>query len=179
MSVTALIGNPRPASRTRAAALRLARRIAAPGPAAPGEAPAVTAVDLADFGPDLLRPGPPPAVQDALGSVRSAGVLVVASPTYKATYTGLLKVFADLLPSGALEGVTAVPLLVMASTAHAHAVDAHLRPLLAELGAEVPAPGAVLLADDIDGGEEGPAPRLDRALGSWFDRAGPALAAAR
>jgi len=185
VTVTTLIGNPRTGSRTRTAALRLAHRIAeetgTPHPARTGNGERAAEIDLAGFGPSLLEPGPPAPVARALDAVRGTDLLVVASPTYKATYTGLLKVFADLLPSGALGGVTAVPVLVMASPAHAFAVDAHLRPLLLELGADVPAPGLALLQDDIDadpGAPDGPAPRLDRALDAWLAEAAPALRAA-
>lgn len=109
--VTALIGNPRPDSRTRTAAVRAARRAAG----AAGLPDDVGVVELAHLRRGLLDDTPPPAVSEALEHVRSARLLVVASPTYKATYTGLLKAFLDLLPGGGLAGVTAVPLLVMAS----------------------------------------------------------------
>jgi len=66
-------------------------------------------------------------------------MLVVASPTYKATYTGLLELFLDGYGPAPLAGVEAVPLMVGAAPHHALAVDVHLTPLLLELGASVPA----------------------------------------
>jgi FMN reductase len=55
--------------------------------------------------------------------------------------------------------VTALPLLVMGSPRHALAVDVHLRPLLVELGANVPTPGLAVVEADID--------RLDDVLAEW------------
>ncbi|GLU45705.1 NAD(P)H-dependent oxidoreductase [Nocardiopsis ansamitocini] len=168
MSVTVLVGNPRPGSRTASAALAAADRVAA----ALGLPGGHDLVELAVLGPDLLVPGPPPEVADALHRVGTADVLIVASPTYKATYTGLLKVFLDLLPSGALTGTTALPLLVMGSPAHTLAVEVHLRPLLVELGAEVPTPGLAVLQGSIAAGDGS---ELDAVLAPWVQRVAPQI----
>lgn len=173
MNTTVLVGNPRAHSRTATAGLAVARRAAraADLPAEP------ELLELSELAPLLLTPGPPLDVGAALEQVRSSDLLVVASPTYKASYTGLLKVFLDLLPSQGLAGVTAVPALVMGSLAHALAVDVHLRPLLLELGATVPGQGLALLQEHIPS-EGGPAPLLDEVLESWAERAAPGLRAA-
>jgi FMN reductase len=147
--VVALVGNPRPASRTHTVAERAARALA------PGATPEV--VDLTALAPVLLGPAPSAAVEDAVERVGSAGLLVVASPTYKGTYTGLLKAFLDQVRS--LAGVTAVPLLVMGSPRHALAVEVHLRPLLVELGATVPTPGLAVVESDLG--------RIDEILAEW------------
>ncbi|MBG0830220.1 NAD(P)H-dependent oxidoreductase [Planomonospora sp. ID67723] len=164
-SLVALVGNPRADSRTRAVAVAAAeevgRRIGHDGP------PEV--VDLSALGPHLLTPGPSAGVEVALELVAGADVLVVASPTYKATYTGLLKVFLDRLPGGALAGTVALPLLVMGDPRHALAVELHLRPVLVELGAHVPTPGLALPESEL--------PDLGRALTRWADRIAPQAAA--
>ncbi|MCO6008746.1 NAD(P)H-dependent oxidoreductase [Actinoallomurus purpureus] len=147
--VVALVGNPRPASRTHAIAARAARAIA------PGATPET--VDLTEFADRLFSQDPSPLLDEAVSRVASADLLVVASPTYKGTYTGLLKAFLDRVPS--LAGVTALPLLVMGSPRHALAVEVHLRPLLVELGASVPTPGLAIVEADID--------RLDDVLAEW------------
>ena len=147
--VVALVGNPRPASRTHTVAVRAARALA------PGSAPDV--VDLSGLAPVLLAPSPSAAVEDAVERVSSAGLLVVASPTYKGTYTGLLKAFLDRVRS--LAGVTAVPLLVMGSPRHSLAVEVHLRPLLVELGATVPTPGLAVVESDLE--------RIEAVLAEW------------
>jgi FMN reductase len=83
--------------------------------------------------------------------VLAADVLVIASPTYKATYSGLLKAFLDRLATGSLAGKTAVPLLLGGAPNHQLAVDVHFTPLLLELGAAVPVRGLFVLESDVDG----------------------------
>ncbi|GAA3141620.1 hypothetical protein GCM10020001_075520 [Nonomuraea salmonea] len=106
-------------------------------------------IDLSALGPHLLSPGVSTGVEVALELVAEASVLVVASPTYKGTYTGLLKAFLDRLPPQALAGKAALPLLVMGDARHALAVEVHLRPLLVELGATVPTPGLAVVEADL------------------------------
>jgi FMN reductase len=157
--VVALVGNPRPGSRTARAAEHVARLLAP----LVGEDP-VTTIDLADHGPAVLDPGDA-AVDDAVGTVRSARLLVVASPVYKGTFTGLLKSFLDRMPPEGLRGTVAVPLMVGASDGHAHAAESALRPVLVELAASCPAP-ALFLREQVLG-------RLgtdaDPAV-AWYDR---------
>ena len=129
-----LVGNPQPRSRTLAAATTVARRLT---DAEPG-----LVVDLATVGPALLD-WQDPSVAALVDELGAADLVVVASPTYKATYTGLLKLFLDRFAGGVgLRGV-AVPLMLGAAPHHALAAELHLRPLLTELGAAVPAPRPV------------------------------------
>jgi FMN reductase len=107
-------------------------------------------------------------VPSLLAQVADADLLVVASPTYKATYTGLLKLFLDRIPGGALAGVTAVPLMLGGHWRHALAADLLLKPVLVELGATCPTRGLFLLESEYAGGE---------ALDSWLELARPQLAA--
>ncbi|MEV0380437.1 NADPH-dependent FMN reductase [Nonomuraea sp. NPDC050643] len=164
MSIVTLVGNPREGSRTLAVAGAAARavglRLSAVG--------SHDVVDLSALGPHLLSPGASPGVEVALELVREADVLVVASPTYKGTYTGLLKAFLDRLPPDALAGKAALPLLVMGDAKHALAVEVHLRPLLVELGAFVPTPGLAVLESQL--------PQLDDVLSAWADRVAPQVA---
>ncbi|MEV0203059.1 NADPH-dependent FMN reductase [Nonomuraea sp. NPDC050691] len=165
MSIVTLVGNPREGSRTRAVAVEATRAVARRiGYAVPG-----VVVDLSALGQHLLSPVPFPGVEAALHRVAASSLLVVASPTYKGTYTGLLKVFLDRLPSGALAGTTALPLLVMGDPAHSLAVEVHLRPLLVELGATVPTPGLALLESQLTD--------LEERLGAWADRVAPQVTA--
>ncbi|GGO61033.1 NADPH-dependent FMN reductase [Nonomuraea cavernae] len=164
--IVALVGNPRSGSRTLAVAVEaaetLGRRL--------GHAAAPDLIDLAALGPQLLAVLPAPAVEVALELVAGADLVVVASPTYKGTYTGLLKAFLDRLRPDALAGAVALPLLVMGDPRHALAVEVHLRPLLVELGAVVPTPGLALVESDL--------PRLGEVLDGWYDRVIPQLGAA-
>jgi FMN reductase len=70
-----------------------------------------TLVDLAVLPAEgLLGRAPLVAVQAGLDAVRDARVVVASTPTYRATYSGLLKVFFDLPPSDALVGKVRVPI---------------------------------------------------------------------
>lgn len=160
-SIVALVGNPRAHSRTHQVALQAAEAIAGRiGYPASGET-----VDLSALAPYLLAATPSAALELSLELVSGADVLVVASPTYKGTYTGLLKTFLDRLPTGALASAVALPLLVMGDARHALAVEVHLRPLLVELGAHVPTPGAVLLESQL--------PDAQELLSTWADGVAP------
>ncbi|MGW6456788.1 NADPH-dependent FMN reductase [Streptomyces sp. NPDC055078] len=135
METTVLVGNPKPRSRTLEAAVNLATLISGTPPTA--------VVDVIGLGPDLLEWGKP-SVEAAVETVSTASLLVVASPTFKATYTGVLKLFLDQIPSNGLDGVVAVPLMLGAGPAHAMAPDLLLKPVLVELGATCPTSGLYL-----------------------------------
>lgn len=83
----------------------------------------------------LLADGGHPAVQAALALVAEARAVVIATPIYKAAYSGLLKVFLDLLPQDALRGKTVLPMATGGSAAHLLALDYALKPVLSALGA--------------------------------------------
>ncbi|QAY71287.1 NADPH-dependent FMN reductase [Xylanimonas protaetiae] len=142
--VVVLVGNPRPGSRTRAAAEAVAERVAT----RLRIAGAPTTVELADLAGEVLAPAHPRA-DEALRTVAAARLLVVATPVYKGSYTGLLKAFLDLYGPDGLAGVPAVPLVVSASPGHQHAGETHLLPLLAELGADVPDVALALLESQL------------------------------
>lgn len=137
MITTVVAGNPKPASRTLDAATVVLERLT-------GRAPDHV-VDVIDLGPGLLGWGDD-AVSDAVRTVAASNlVVVVASPTFKATYTGVLKLFLDQFATGdGLAGVVAVPLMLGAGPAHALAPEVFLKPVLVELGATVPAPALYL-----------------------------------
>ena len=63
--------------------------------------PPETVIELAELGPALLGWGDP-AVEAAKQAVAGADLVIFASPTYKATYTGLLKLFLDQFGAGEL-----------------------------------------------------------------------------
>jgi FMN reductase len=164
LQITVLCGNPRRGSRTLAVAERVADALA-DAVAAEDADPARTTIDLASLGSGVFDPSAI-AVGEALVTVRSSDLLVVATPVYKGSYTGLLKTFLDELPHRALDGVTAVPVTVQGAPDHLLAVDVHLRPLLVELGAGVPTRAVALLEEQLAAG--GPDPvRL------WADTQAP------
>jgi NAD(P)H-dependent FMN reductase len=77
------------------------------------------------------------AVQAALDAVADARIVVASTPIYRATYSGLLKVFFDLLPPDALVGKVGVPIAIGGAAGHLLAIDHGLRPLFASVGAIV------------------------------------------
>ncbi len=140
LKVTIVVGNPKPGSRTRAIAERFVEGLMGAG------RHDVTVIDLADHAAALC-----PAKPQLLAALTDDNdLLVVASPTYKATYTGLLKIVLDQLRPDALQGVVAIPLMTGASAAHAFAVDFHLAPLLRELGAVVPTSGVYFIVNEAE-----------------------------
>jgi FMN reductase len=147
-----LVGNPRAGSRTRALADAAARALAAEPDLADAKLRGTEVLELAEI--VGITFGPEPAVgaereTDPFEVVRSARLLLVATPTYKGTYTGLLKVFLDRFGPDALAGVVAVPVAVAASDPHLAAVQTALRDVLRELGASVPAPALALLEREL------------------------------
>jgi FMN reductase len=158
VSVAVVVGNPKPRSRTYQAAHLVAEKLA-------GRPPELS-VDLADLGAALLD-WSDSAVADLVAAVQASDLAVVASPTYKATYTGVLKLFLDRIPGGGLAGVTAVPLMLGGHWRHALAADLLLKPVLVELGATCPTRGLFLLESEYAGGE---------TLDSWLELARPQLA---
>jgi FMN reductase len=94
------------------------------------------------------------AVNDAIAAVRASDLVIVATPTYKASYTGLLKLFLDRISGGALAGVTAVPLMLGGHWRHSLAAELLLKPVLVELGASCPTRGLFLLDSDYADSDE-------------------------
>lgn len=137
MKNTVVVGNPKPNSRTLDAARRVAASIS--------DASVDTVVDVIILGPGLLGWGDDD-VAAAVDAVRGSDLVVVASPIFKATYTGVLKLFLDQFATGdGLRGVVAVPVMLGAGPAHALAPELLLKPVLVELGAVTSAPGLYLL----------------------------------
>ncbi|NLF05307.1 MAG: NAD(P)H-dependent oxidoreductase [Actinomycetales bacterium] len=164
--VVVIVGNPRPGSRTATAAQRVAERVAE----TIGAESVVHLAELAEIADELLAAEHPRA-DELRALVAGADVVVVATPVYKGAYTGLLKSFLDHFPGGHLRGVTAVPLVVSASPAHAVAGEVHLRPVLLEIGASVPVRSIALLEPQLT--------ELDEALDPWFAEHAAVLLTAR
>jgi len=136
MVTAVVVGNPKPASRTLAAATYLVRE-------AVGAEPDLV-VDLATVGGALLD-WSDETVADLVRQVGEADLVVVASPTYKAAYTGLLKLFLDRFAGGTGLSGLAVPLMLGGSPAHSLTAEHTLRPVLTEIGATVPGRGLFVL----------------------------------
>src|SRR4051812_9432264 len=71
---------------------------------------ATTLIDLCELpADDLLGRTKCAATVDALAAVGGARIVIVGTPVYRASYSGMLKVFFDLFTMDALEGKIAVP----------------------------------------------------------------------
>jgi len=133
VKVTVVAGNPKPGSRTLNAAVLLSSLITGRDPD--------NVIDVTTLGAGLLGWGDQ-TVAAAVETVSASDLVVVASPTFKATYTGLLKLFLDQFGTGdGMKGVTAVPLMLGAGPAHFLAPELLLKPVLVELGATTPCQG--------------------------------------
>lgn len=111
-----------------------------------------------------------PRIQGLQAHVAAADGLVVATPVYKASFSGALKTLLDVLPERALHHKVVLPVATGGSNAHMLAVDYALKPVLSALKAQEVLHG--VFADDSqityteDGGDLSPAleQRLDDAL---------------
>ncbi len=132
-AIVSLLGSPATTSRSAYLLAQLEARLAR----ALGEHPALTRLALRELPPAALLHAQfqDAAIVAATQAVREARVLFVATPIYKAAYSGLLKSFLDLLPPDALRGKTVVPLATGGSAGHLLALDYALKPVLGALGA--------------------------------------------
>ncbi|HYR31613.1 MAG TPA: NAD(P)H-dependent oxidoreductase [Gemmatimonadales bacterium] len=113
-------------------------------------------VDLAGLPADpLLGRGASALVAAAVAATIGARIIVAGTPVYRATYSGLLKVFFDLLPQDSLTGKVGVPIVTGHGAAHSLSVDHGMRPLFASLGATVIASGVYATSQQFADGKPG------------------------
>ncbi|MGO4836673.1 NADPH-dependent FMN reductase, partial [Rhizobiaceae sp. 2RAB30] len=96
----------------------------------------------------------------AIEQVASSDNVIFACPTFKATYTGLLKVFLDQFAHGSLDKIHAFPMMLGAAPHHALAPELLLKPVLVELGAICPVRGLYLLDSDF---------KAEKPLADWVN----------
>ena len=71
-----------------------------------------------------------PAIAEALRKIEAAQAIILVTPIYKGSYSGLLKAFIDLMPQYAMRGKYILPVAVGGSLAHMQMLDYSLRPVL-------------------------------------------------
>lgn len=124
--------------------------------------------DIAHGITDMMLTGiASPDVRKALDIVVNADGLIAASPTYKASYSGLFKSFFDLLDESALTNLPTVVLATGGTPRHSLVLDSALRPLMAYLKALTLPVGVYAAAEDWG----------HASLQGRIDTAGRALAA--
>ena len=141
-----VIGAATKPGRLAAAVRATAGELAAPHPDA-----VVSVIDLGEVQPAICDGRAEDEYDErtraALAEVAAADAVVLASPVYRASITGTLKNFLDLIPVTSLQGKP-VGIIGMGGSQHHHlGVEGHLRDVLAWFGALV-APTAVYLTSD-------------------------------
>ncbi len=143
-----------------------------------GVEPRIEGIELRDRAQDLtnhlLTCFPSPALQSALDVVLAADGLIAVTPIFSASYSGLFKLFFDLVER---DGFAGKPVLIAATggtARHSLAVDHAVRPLFAYLNAAVVATGVYAATEDW--GRSGDA--VDGSLVERIDRAAGELSAA-
>jgi FMN reductase len=168
MSVLLIAGSPSERSRTAALLEAVGQRLEAHGAL-------VKRLRIRDLSPQalLLADFGQSSISQAIGQVADAKVVVVATPVYKAAYSGVLKVFLDLLPQDGFKEKTVLPLATGGSPNHMLALDYSLRPVLQSLGARHILPGIYATDAQVTLSPEGSyhvsaeiGSRLDDAVGT-------------
>jgi FMN reductase len=115
----------------------------------------VTRVELRDLAHQLTDqlltgfPGPEPAAAEA--AVAAADGIIVVTPVFSASYSGLFKTFFDVLETGALDGKPVLVAATAGTTRHSLVLEHALRPLFAYLHAVVVPTGVFAATDDFSG----------------------------
>ncbi len=164
-------------SSTRLLGDRLASAAVAAVGAEPGDVRVVELRDLAvEIAHTFTNGFPGPALSEAFDAVSGADALIVVTPVFSASYSGLFKSFFDALSSTDPEALTGMPVLIAAtggSARHSLVLDHALRPLFSYLRAVVVPTGVYAASEDW--GAEGLDARIGRAAGelvAWAAGAG-------
>ena len=121
---------------------------------------------------NVLTGFPAGTLADAVRRVAAADAVIAVSPVYTGSYSGLFKMFFDVLEDGTLEGK---PLLVAATAGtkrHSLVLDFAMRPLFAYLRADVAPTGVFAASSDFGSTGTGGSlsHRIDRAAGELADK---------
>jgi len=127
----------------------------------------VTQVELRDLAhqltDQLLTGFPSTELAAAEDAVAAADGLIVVTPVFSASYSGLFKTFFDVLETGALDGKPVLVAATAGTPRHSLVLEHALRPLFAYLHAVVVPTGVFAATGDF--GDAGLADRIARAAG--------------
>ena len=90
-----------------------------------------------------------PALKATFETVSRADGIIIATPIYKAAYSGVLKVYLDLLPANSFAQKVVLPMATGGSPAHTLVIDYALRPVLTALGSSHILGGVYLIDSEI------------------------------
>ena len=147
--IVGISGSASPASRTRSIIETTISRI---GAQVGGTTHLISIADLVPHLGIAARADAPAPVEDALRRIETADLLIVGSPVYKGSYTGLLKHLIDLVEYTSLAGVPVGLIATGGSDRHALVVEHHLRPLFGFFAARTLPTGVFILDKAIGGG---------------------------
>jgi len=90
-----------------------------------------------------------PDVRTAAAKIERAAGIVIATPVYKASYSGVLKSLLDLLARDAFKNKPILPIATGGTIAHLLSIDYALRPVLYALCADKVLAGRFIIDKDI------------------------------
>lgn len=127
----------------------------------------------------LLTGFPTGDLAAAVEDVAAADALVLVTPVYQASFSGLFKSFVDLVEEGRLRGTPVLLAATGGTERHSLAIEYALRPLVAHLGAVAVPTGVFAATGDLGNGALGA--RIERAAGELaaLVGAGPVVVPAR
>ena len=143
-----------------------------------GVEPTIRVVELREHAQDLtnnlLMGFPSPRLQAVLDAVLASDGLIAVTPIFSASYSGLYKLFFDVLERDSLAGKPSLIAATGGTARHSLAIEHAIRPLFAYLNAAVVATGVYAAAEDWGAGGD----TTDGSLVERIDRAARELAAA-
>jgi FMN reductase len=175
--IVGISGSASPLSRTRNIIETATRRVA---DETGGSVHLISIADLVPYLGIAVRGDAAAPVQDALWRIETADLIIVGSPVYKGSYTGLLKHLIDLVEYTSLAGVPVALIATGGSDRHALVVEHHLRPLFGFFSARTLPTGLFILDKAIVGTTiEDPltASRFDQLVREAVDALAPVRAA--
>ena len=168
MYIVTLAGSPKALSRSSSLLGYVSERLQS-------ENTQIQSYSLAQFDQQALLEGDfsHPTIRQFQDDVERADGLVIATPIYKAAYSGLLKTMLDVLAQDALAHKVILPVASGGTVAHLLAIDYALKPILTSMKAQEILSGVFAQDSQIQVSEQGVQleanlrERLDLAVGQF------------
>jgi FMN reductase len=162
-TILAISGSPSATSKTGRVLTHLAQRLTVEAD--------VRLLAVRDLPAEVLLGADPnhPVILDVVEQIKNADGLIIATPVYKAAYSGILKALLDLLPQFAFANKVVLPLATGGTIAHVLAIDYALRPVLTTMGATHVVPGYFILDKLISDDPAGPGILIEEPAQSLLD----------